>query len=198
MVGVGLFNIIIVEDNSELRQGLGSAIIENAPDAIRIAPDLPREYGVAITKRVKLTYPRFVVRVLSGHVRNIDRKLAYEPGTDVCSPNRPRPMKLAQCSKTYAAVMHPPRKAMIGSWICAAIESCRQAGTPLNSLRGNVCFRMNLPYPPTHERFTARLKCQGRMRLQSKSTQYGLDSWSAGCDPHLLRNRLHPRPILRV
>ena len=97
------FNIIIVEDNTELRLGLGdhleqegfrvsaledgenlsSVINERAPDAILIDLNLPNEDGIDIIKRVKRAYPRLGVVVLTARVRNIDRKLAYEAGADV-------------------------------------------------------------------------------------------------------------------
>jgi len=97
------FNIIIVEDNTELRLGLGdhleqegfrvsaledgenlsSVINEKAPDAILIDLNLPNEDGIDIIKRVKRAYPRLGVVVLTARVRNIDRKLAYEAGADV-------------------------------------------------------------------------------------------------------------------
>ena len=100
---MSLFNIIIVEDNTELRLGLedhlaqegfqvraledgenlSSAINENAPDAILMDLNLPHEDGIDIIKRVKRAYPRLGVVVLTARVRSIDRKLAYEAGADV-------------------------------------------------------------------------------------------------------------------
>ena len=98
-----MFNIIIVEDNAELRQGLedqlshdgflvaaledgerlSDAINAHKPDAILLDLNLPYEDGIEIIKRVKLAYPRMGVVVLSGRVRTIDRKEAYEAGADV-------------------------------------------------------------------------------------------------------------------
>ena len=98
-----MFNIIIVEDNAELRQGLedqlshdgflvaaledgerlSDAINAHKPDAILLDLNLPHEDGVEIIKRVKLAYPRMGVVVLTGRVRTIDRKEAYEAGADV-------------------------------------------------------------------------------------------------------------------
>ena len=100
---MSLYNIIIVEDNTELRISLGdhlekegfrvcaledgenlsSAIHENAPSAILMDLNLPQEDGVDIIKRVKRAYPRVGVVVLTARVRSIDRKLAYEAGADV-------------------------------------------------------------------------------------------------------------------
>ena len=98
-----MFNIIIVEDNAELRQGLedqlshdgflvaaledgerlSDAINAHKPDAILVDLNLPYEDGIEIIKRVKLAYPRMGVVVLTGRVRTIDRKEAYEAGADV-------------------------------------------------------------------------------------------------------------------
>ena len=98
-----MFNIIILEDNAELRQGLedhlshdgflvavledgerlSDAINAHKPDAILLDLNLPHEDGVEIIKRVKLAYPRMGVVVLTGRVRTIDRKEAYEAGADV-------------------------------------------------------------------------------------------------------------------
>lgn len=103
MVGVGLFNIIIVEDNSELREGLedhlsqegfrvsaledgeqlSAAISANTPDAILMDLNLPDEDGIDIIKRIKRAYPRLGVVVLTARVRSLDRKQAYEAGADV-------------------------------------------------------------------------------------------------------------------
>jgi DNA-binding response OmpR family regulator len=100
---MSLFNIIIVEDNSELRLGLedhleqdgfrvsaledgeklSSVINEEAPDAILIDLNLPNEDGIEIIKRVKRAYPSLGVVVLTARVRSLDRKLAYEAGADV-------------------------------------------------------------------------------------------------------------------
>lgn len=100
---LGLFNIIIVEDNADLRQGLedhlsqdgfrvaaledgerlSNAINANKPDAILVDLNLPHEDGIEIIKRVKLAYPRIGVVVLTARVRNLDRKEAYEAGADV-------------------------------------------------------------------------------------------------------------------
>ena len=98
-----MFNIIIVEDNADLRQGLedhlsqdgfrvaaledgerlSNAINANKPDAILVDLNLPHEDGIEIIKRVKLAYPRIGVVVLTARVRNLDRKEAYEAGADV-------------------------------------------------------------------------------------------------------------------
>ena len=98
-----MFNIIIVEDNTELRQSLGDhlslggfrvlaledgeqlsdAIIAHMPDAILLDLNLPHEDGNDIIKRVKRAYPRMGVVVLTARVRSIDRKQAYEAGADV-------------------------------------------------------------------------------------------------------------------
>jgi len=102
-VSIGLYNIIIVEDNTELRQGLedhlsqegfrvaaledgehlSAAISANAPDAILVDLNLPYEDGIDIIKRVKRAYPRLGVVVLTARVRSMDRKQAYEAGADV-------------------------------------------------------------------------------------------------------------------
>jgi DNA-binding response OmpR family regulator len=102
-VDIGLFNIIIVEDNTELRQGLhehltqegfrvaaledgeqlSAAISANTPDAILMDLNLPHEDGIDIIKRVKRAYPLLGVVVLTARVRSIDRKQAYEAGADV-------------------------------------------------------------------------------------------------------------------
>ena len=98
-----MFNIIIVDDNAELRQGLenylsqdgfrvaaledgerlSNAINANKPDAILVDLTLPLEDGIDIIKRVKRAYPRLGVVVLTARVRSIDRKMAYEAGADV-------------------------------------------------------------------------------------------------------------------
>ena len=98
-----MFNIIIVDDNAELRQGLenylsqdgfrvaaledgerlSNAINANKPDAILVDLNLPLEDGIDIIKRVKRAYPRLGVVVLTARVRSIDRKMAYEAGADV-------------------------------------------------------------------------------------------------------------------
>lgn len=103
MVGVGLFNIIIVEDNTELREGLedhlsqegfrvsaledgeqlSAAISANTPDAILIDLNLPHEDGIDIITRIKRAYLRLGVVVLTARVRSLDRKQAYEAGADV-------------------------------------------------------------------------------------------------------------------
>jgi DNA-binding response OmpR family regulator len=102
-VGLGLFNIIIVEDNTELRQGLedhlsqegfrvtaledgeqlSAAINANTPDALLVDLNLPHEDGIDIIKRVKRAYPRLGVVVLTARVRSVDRKQAYDAGADV-------------------------------------------------------------------------------------------------------------------
>lgn len=98
-----MFNIIIVEDNTELRQGLedhlaqegfrvaaledgealSDAINAHSPDALLVDLNLPHEDGIDIIKRVKRAYPRMGVVVLTGRVRSLDRKQAYEAGADV-------------------------------------------------------------------------------------------------------------------
>ena len=98
-----MFNIIIVEDNTELREGLQEHLAQegfrvaaledgeqltaafnvNTPDAILMDLNLPNEDGIDIIKRVKRAYPRLGVVVLTGRVRSIDRKQAYEAGADV-------------------------------------------------------------------------------------------------------------------
>ena len=100
---MSLFNIIIVEDNTELRLGLedhleqdgfqvralddgerlSDAITKSPPHAILMDLNLPPEDGIDIIKRVKRAYPQLAVVVLSGRVRGLDRKLAYEAGADV-------------------------------------------------------------------------------------------------------------------
>ena len=102
-MSIGLYNIIIVEDNTELREGLedhlsqegfrvaaledgehlSAAISVNAPDAILVDLNLPYEDGIDIIKRVKRAYPRLGVVVLTARVRSMDRKQAYEAGADV-------------------------------------------------------------------------------------------------------------------
>jgi DNA-binding response OmpR family regulator len=98
-----LYNIIIVEDNTELRQGLedhlsqegfrvaaledgeqlSAAINANTPHAILVDLNLPNEDGIDIIKRVKRAYPQLGVVVLTARVRSLDRKQAYEAGADV-------------------------------------------------------------------------------------------------------------------
>lgn len=98
-----MFNIIIVEESTELREGLenylsqdgfrvtaledgerlSNAINANKPDAILVDLNLPQEDGIDIIKRVKRAYPRLGVVVLTARARSIDRKQAYEAGADV-------------------------------------------------------------------------------------------------------------------
>ncbi len=98
-----MFNIIILEDNNELRQGLedhlsqegfrvaaiedgerlSEAISANNPDAILVDLNLPHEDGIDIIKRLKQAYPLLGVVVLTARVRSMDRKQAYGAGADV-------------------------------------------------------------------------------------------------------------------
>lgn len=98
-----MFNIIIIEDNTELRLGLedhlsqegfqvaaledgeqlSAAIHANPPDALLVDLNLPNEDGIEIIKRVKSAYPRLGVVVLTARVRSMDRKQAYDAGADV-------------------------------------------------------------------------------------------------------------------
>ena len=98
-----MFNIIILEDNTELRQGLedhlsqegfrvaaiedgerlSEAINANKPDAILVDLNLPHEDGIDIIKRLKRAYPLLGVVVLTARVRSMDRKQAYDAGADV-------------------------------------------------------------------------------------------------------------------
>lgn len=98
-----MFNIIIVEDNTELRQGLedhlsqkgfrvsaledgeriSDAINANKPDAILLDLTLSHEEGIETIKRIKRAYPQLGVVALASRVRGIDRKQAYEAGADV-------------------------------------------------------------------------------------------------------------------
>jgi DNA-binding response OmpR family regulator len=102
-VDIGVFNIIILEDNTELRQGLedhlsqegfrvaaiedgerlSEAINANKPDAILVDLNLPHEDGIDIIKRLKRAYPLLGVVVLTARVRSMDRKQAYDAGADV-------------------------------------------------------------------------------------------------------------------
>jgi len=102
-VDIGVFNIIILEDNNELRQGLedhlsqegfrvaaiedgerlSEAISANKPDAILVDLNLPHEDGIDIIKRLKQAYPLLGVVVLTARVRSMDRKQAYDAGADV-------------------------------------------------------------------------------------------------------------------
>ena len=98
-----MFNIIIVDDNTELRQGLedhlsqkgfrvsaledgeriSDAINANKPDAILLDLTLSHEEGIETIKRIKRAYPQLGVVALASRVRGIDRKQAYEAGADV-------------------------------------------------------------------------------------------------------------------
>ncbi len=98
-----MFNIIIVDENTALREGLesylsqdgfrvasledgerlASVIHANQPDAILVDLNLAKEDGIDIIKRVKRAYPRLGVVVLTARLRSNDRKQAYEAGADV-------------------------------------------------------------------------------------------------------------------
>ena len=98
-----MFNIIIVEDNNELRQGLedhlsqegfrvsaledgeriSDAISANKPDAILVDLSLSHEAGIDIIQRVKRAYPHLGVVAVTARVSSIDRRQAYTAGADV-------------------------------------------------------------------------------------------------------------------
>jgi len=98
-----LFNIIIVEDNNELRQGLedhlsqegfrvsaledgeriSDAISANKPDAILVDLSLSHEAGIDMIQRVKRAYPHLGVVAVTARVSSIDRRQAYTAGADV-------------------------------------------------------------------------------------------------------------------
>ena len=98
-----MFNIIIVEDNNELRQGLedhlsqegfrvsaledgeriSDAISAHKPDAILVDLSLSHEAGIDIIQRVKRAYPHLGVVAVTARVSSIDRRQAYTAGADV-------------------------------------------------------------------------------------------------------------------
>ena len=159
MVGLGLFNIIIVEDSTELPQGLedhlsqqgfralmletgeGLSSVANAmaPGAIRLDLYLPNEDGMDIVKRVKPACSGFGVKVLTARVRNIDRILAYEADADVCLTKQAGVAEVCTVLKSICRRIAPQYRIKNGFWICAAIAFCRRAGTSLNSRDANVC-----------------------------------------------------------
>ncbi len=127
-MSIGLYNIIIVEDNTELRQGLEDhlsqegfrvaaledgehlsvAISANAPDAILVDLNLPYEDGIDIIKRVKRAYPRLGVVVLTARVRSMDRRQAYEAGADVFLTKPAGADEVSTVLKTVCRRVAPP------------------------------------------------------------------------------------------
>lgn len=123
-----MFNIIIVDENTELREGLerhlsengfrvaaledgerlGNAINANQPDAILVDLNLAKEDGIELIKRVKRAYPRIGVVVLTSRVHNIDRKKAYEAGADVFLPKPADADEVSTVLKSVCRRVTPP------------------------------------------------------------------------------------------
>ena len=147
-----MFNIIIVDDNAELRQGLeshlsqdgfrvvaledgerlSSAINANKPDALLVDLNLAQEDGIDIIKRVKRAYPLLGVVVLTARVRSIDRKMAYEAGADVFMTKPAGADEVSTVLKSVCRRVAP--LAQDTEWVldlCGATEWCHPAARPL-------------------------------------------------------------------
>jgi DNA-binding response OmpR family regulator len=98
-----LIDILIVEDNYALResladylqgaefdircvddgQELNEALAKRACDVLVLDLNLPNEDGISISKRIRKSYPKMGIIILTARIQSKDRFESYESGADI-------------------------------------------------------------------------------------------------------------------
>lgn len=121
--------IMIVEDNDELRETLCDVLtneghhitgVDCAEHVAEIPADfdlflldlnLPGEDGLSLAKRIRLTYPRVGIIMLTARKLDLDRKTGYDSGADIYIPKPASLDELCAAIQSLSRRLKPPSPA---------------------------------------------------------------------------------------